>query len=181
MGVLLSEAGERDISLPSSEKLLGFLRLLAGLSRPRSARDIHALLERKDRQELIAEIGPLLANPHAALELHRQLELNPPSWLSVLNPVSGKTISARVFKAAGFGALVTGIATASLAPLSILALLFAIIGYGPELLQKVNAISAPGYEGPRLPLVLAHDRAEPTYKDALELRQTLIDYFHIHT
>jgi hypothetical protein len=171
----------RDISLPSNERLSEVLKLLAGLSRPRNAKQVHALLGRMDRQELIAEIGPLLANPYAALELHRQLELNPPSWYSVLNPVSSRTTAARVFKAAAFGTLVTAIATTSLAPMSIFALLFAIIGYGPEVLEKVDVIAAPGYKGPRLPVVLASDSTEPTYKLALEMRQTLIDYFHIQS
>jgi hypothetical protein len=168
-----------DISLPSSEELLGFLKLLAGLSRPRNAKDLRTLLERKDRQELIAEIWPLLGNPLAALELHRQLQLNPPTWLSVLKPISGTMTPAQVFKLFSVGSLVTAIATASLAPMSILGLLFAIIGYGPELLQKLNVLSAPAYKGPRLPVLLACDRTDPTYRDVSELRQTLIDYFHI--
>jgi hypothetical protein len=76
-----------------------------------------------------------VTNPYAAQELQRRIEAEPPSWLSVLNPVYGGPSADSSFKVVGglgvvcsvFG-VISSIVTRQIAPDSWIGLVFDMIG-----------------------------------------------------
>lgn len=168
-----------DFSLPSNSQLWEFLQIAASLSCPRDARQLEKLLNRKDRNELKREMAPFITNPDAALALHRSLQLDPPNWLSALNPVSGRTNADMGFKSLGYLGLLFAIMGAQLTPFALIGLLIAMLGCGKDIGEKVNLLRVSDYQGPKFPLVLGYDRRSPKYKELAELRQKLKDQFHL--
>ncbi len=169
-----------DFRLPSNAQLWEFLQIAASLSCPRDARQLEKLLDRKDRNDLKREMAPFITNPDAAMALHRSLQMDPPNWLSVLNPVSGRTNANRGFKSLGYLGLLFAIVRAQLTPFALIELLIAILGCGKDIGEKVNLLRVSDYQGPKFPLVLGYDRRSPKYKELAELRQKLKDQFHLH-
>jgi len=169
-----------DYNLPSNAQLWEFLQIAASLSCPRDARQLEKLLERKDRDDLKREMAPFITNPEAALALHSRLQMDPPNWLSVLNPVSGRTNASRGFKSLGYLGLLLAIVGAQVTPAALIGLGIAILGCGKDLGEKVNWLRVSDDQGLKFPLVLGYDRTSATYKERAAMRKKLKDQFHLH-
>jgi len=164
--------------LPSDRQLAELVHFAASFSRPRDASELRALLDRKDRADLVAEMEPLMTSPSAALELHKRLETDVPGWLSVINPVSGRSGAGRAFRLIGFAGLITSIVTTTVAWVPLVSLAASIIGYGKEVGENLSVLPAPNYHGPKWPVVLAYDETDPTYAQIRELRERCLEHFH---
>jgi len=169
-----SQRGDAKFGLPQNAQLTEFLKIAASLSRPRNAQDLEKLLEREDRDDLIREMTPFMSNPNAALELHRQMKQNPPSWFSVLNPVSGQTRLKRALKLIGFAGLISEIVGIRLAPEAVVGLAISVIEYSKEIAERASWIPTSEYDGPKFPAVLAYDRTVARFSELNELGQRLL-------
>lgn len=124
-----------------------------------------------------------VTNPYAAQGLQRRIEAEPPSWLSLLNPVYGGTSADSFFKVVGglgpvcsvFGVIASTV-TRQIPPDSWTGLVFDMIGYGRDVGEKTNILPVRDYAGLKSPIVLAYDRTNPKYKEIVEMGDRLKQY-----
>ena len=145
--------------------------MLTSITKPRNSKEFQNLLLRKDRPQLIAEIGSLVeqdAPIDRVLGSQIMAGTKKLSWLRSLVP---DTKFRHFCTTTG---LIICIATLQFTPAAILSLVLGLLGIAEGPLRNLSIFPAK-YQGPKLPFVLAFDRNSPTYKQIQKIHQRLLN------
>lgn len=151
-----------------SEKLLEVLDVLATISKPRDIDGLLELMERRDREELIAELSSYLAENTSVA---RYLSVLIDNGVGKREPLL-KLLTRPDMIYTTLGALVAALTGLKfeLVPQLTLALAALPIGYTVRKWKRMP----PHYVGPRLPFILAYDTNQPTFGQIRELCDLLL-------
>jgi hypothetical protein len=160
----------------TAERIMNALEIAASLSRPRNVDEWLRFLEREEVEQVREELSALMRSPHPGQDLLEELEgrSQPPSLLDAVVPRDGREALKR------YGGLPWAIISLLQAAHDPLALIVAV-GSGlwtawessEGLREKLSISPTPGYPGKELPVLLGHDRTDPTYREAEALAEIL--------
>ncbi len=166
---MAARPAEKSRAKEDAGRLLELLQLLCDLSRPRNSRELHQLLERDDRKQLLVEAKSLLASDTPAYELLLdQIRAGTPSKPALL----GDTVIDRHITASG---LLLALSSWEFAPSPILGIISALAAPGYRALRREGLVSLPDYSGPSLPFALAFNKTQPTYREIAHVVGRLLE------